>query len=384
VYSTDEEILSNQPDKMTIVAANNYNISKVDTLNNKQSTAGFFSIAERNNGTSYSKNYFEEIYNSTPEAILILDENNIVIDANRGFERMFLFSHDEIIGKHMEELITPASFSNESIELFAKLRSDEKIHKESIRTKGDGSHISVLITGCKIKLSEKKYGSFVAYTDISKHEPPEELMRTSLVEKEVLIREIHHRVKNNLQIISSLLDLQSKKIEDKEFAAMFTNCQSRVKSIALIHEKLYQTNSFTRVDFGGYTKNLVHYLFRMFDVKSDRISLKLNTENVYLPMNIAIPCGLIINELVTNSLKHAFEETGNGKLTIEVKYISGNRFTLIVKDNGKGLPAHINFRKTDTLGFSLINNLTQQLGGNLEIKQNNGTEFKITFSILNQ
>jgi two-component sensor histidine kinase len=208
-------------------------------------------------------------------------------------------------------------------------------------------------------------------------------MRSSLVEKEVLIREIHHRVKNNLQIISSLLHIQSGKITNNEMVSMFTNCQNRVKSIALIHEKLYQTNSFTRVDFGSYTKNLVYYLFRMFDVKSDKVSLRLNVENVFLPMDTAIPCGLIINELVTNSLKHAFTNDKHGEISIQAVYHSNNKFTLTIKDNGKGIPEEVDFYKSRTVGYNLINSLIRQLGGVLEINREEGTEFKITFSILN-
>ena len=166
--------------------------------------------------------------------------------------------------------------------------------------------------------------------------------------------------------------------------SMFTNCQNRVKSIALIHEKLYQTNSFTRVDFGSYTKNLVYYLFRMFDVKSDKVTLKLNVENVFLPMDTAIPCGLIINELVTNSLKHAFSDERRGEIVIETVYHSNNKFTLTIKDNGKGIPEDVDYYNSRTVGFNLINSLVRQLGGNLVINRSEGTEFKITFSILNQ
>ena len=329
-------------------------------------------------------NFFEQIYKSTPEAILILDENNIVIDSNPSFEKLFLFKNHEIKGRFMEENIVPEHFQDESKEMFDKIGSGENVQKESIRTKRDGRPVNVLITGCRIKLSENRYGSYLIYIDISKHKRSEDQMRSSLVEKEVLIREIHHRVKNNLQIISSLLHIQSSKITSEEMVSMFTNCQNRVKSIALIHEKLYQTNSFTRVDFGSYTKNLVYYLFRMFDVKSDKVTLKLNVENVFLPMDTAIPCGLIINELVTNSLKHAFSDERRGEIVIETVYHSNNKFTLTIKDNGKGIPEDVDYYNSRTVGFNLINSLVRQLGGNLVINRSEGTEFKITFSILNQ
>ena len=333
---------------------------------------------------SDNNNYFEQIFLSTPEAILILDENNDVIDINPGFERMFLCAKSEMIGKHQEEMITPENFLNESEKLFNTINSGENIQKESIRRKRDGRLVNVLITGNRIKLSSNKNGTYLIYIDISKHKRSEEQMRSSLVEKEVLIREIHHRVKNNLQIISSLLHIQSSKIANEEMVSMFTNCQNRVKSIALIHEKLYQTNSFTRVDFGSYTKNLIYYLFRMFDVKSDKVSLRLNAENVFLPMDTAIPCGLIINELVTNSLKHAFSDDKRGELSVEAIYHTDNKFTLTIKDNGKGIPEGLDLNNSKTIGFNLVNSLIRQLGGILKINKEEGTEFKITFSILNQ
>lgn len=329
-------------------------------------------------------NFFEQIYKSTPEAILILDENNIVVDSNPSFEKLFLFKGHEIKGKFMEDQIVPEHFQNESKDMFDKISSGENVQKESIRTKRDGRPVNVLITGCRIKLSENKYGSCLIYIDISKHKRSEEQMRSSLVEKEVLIREIHHRVKNNLQIISSLLHIQSSKITNDEMVSMFMDCQNRVKSIALIHEKLYQTNSFTRVDFDSYTMNLVYYLFRMFDVKSNKVSIRMNVENVFLPMDTAIPCGLIINELITNSLKHAFTDDKHGEILIQAVYHSDNKFTLTIKDNGRGIPEDVDFNKSKTVGFNLINSLVRQLGGNLKINRNEGTEFNITFSILNQ
>ena len=341
-------------------------------------------VVKSTNDSIIQNNFFEQIYKSTPEAILILDENNIVIDSNPSFEKLFLFKSHEIKGKFMEEQIVPEHFQNESKDMFDKISSGENVQKESIRTKRDGRPVNVLITGCRIKLSENKYGSYLIYIDISKHKRSEEQMRSSLVEKEVLIREIHHRVKNNLQIISSLLHIQSSKITNDEMVSMFTDCQNRVKSIALIHEKLYQTNSFTRVDFDSYTMNLVYYLFRMFDVKSNKVSIRMNVENVFLPMDTAIPCGLIINELVTNSLKHAFTDNKHGEILIQAVYHSDNKFTLTIKDNGKGIPEDVDFNKSRTVGFNLINSLVRQLGGNLKINRNEGTEFNITFSILNQ
>ena len=385
MFIPNTNTLSNGFDKSKLMnGKSRLKISDHKSIHETEDLQDMNNIAALTDDGVIQNNFFEQIYKSTPEAILILDENNIVIDSNPSFEKLFLFKNHEIKGRFMEENIVPEHFQDESKEMFDKIGSGENVQKESIRTKRDGRPVNVLITGCRIKLSENRYGSYLIYIDISKHKRSEDQMRSSLVEKEVLIREIHHRVKNNLQIISSLLHIQSSKITSEEMVSMFTNCQNRVKSIALIHEKLYQTNSFTRVDFGSYTKNLVYYLFRMFDVKSDKVTLKLNVENVFLPMDTAIPCGLIINELVTNSLKHAFSDERRGEIVIETVYHSNNKFTLTIKDNGKGIPEDVDYYNSRTVGFNLINSLVRQLGGNLVINRSEGTEFKITFSILNQ
>ena len=385
MFIPNTNTLSNGFDKSKLMnGKSRLKISDHKSIHETEDLQDMNNIAALTDDGVIQNNFFEQIYKSTPEAILILDENNIVIDSNPSFEKLFLFKNHEIKGRFMEENIVPEHFQDESKEMFDKIGSGENVQKESIRTKRDGRPVNVLITGCRIKLSENRYGSYLIYIDISKHKRSEDQMQSSLVEKEVLIREIHHRVKNNLQIISSLLHIQSSKITSEEMVSMFTNCQNRVKSIALIHEKLYQTNSFTRVDFGSYTKNLVYYLFRMFDVKSDKVTLKLNVENVFLPMDTAIPCGLIINELVTNSLKHAFSDERRGEIVIETVYHSNNKFTLTIKDNGKGIPEDVDYYNSRTVGFNLINSLVRQLGGNLVINRSEGTEFKITFSILNQ
>jgi two-component sensor histidine kinase len=237
--------------------------------------------------------------------------------------------------------------------------------------------------GNMITLPDCRPGICLVLIDISRHKRSEEQIRASLLEKEVLLKEIHHRVKNNLQVVSSLLYLQSKKIKDKEVENMFVECQNRVKSISLIHEKLYQTNDLTRIDFEKYLRSLVHHLFKSFELKRTNIKLRIKAENVFLTMDTAIPCGLIINELVTNSLKHAFPSSNEGEISIEVTYHADNKFTLIVKDNGVGIPKDLNINNTDTLGFLLVQSLARQIEGNLEVVRQNGTEFRITFSILN-
>jgi len=343
-------------------------------------------VDSKKNGEAFSgsKSYFEQIFDSRSEAILILDEKNEIVNTNKGFEKMFQFSINEAIGRTPYEIIVPEKLVAESMDVLNTLSNGHNINKETTRKRKDGHLINVLITGNKLSLDNNSHGKYLIYTDISGHKKSEEQIKASLMEKEVLLKEIHHRVKNNLQVVSSLLYLQSRKITDKEVESMFLNCQNRVKSISLIHEKLYQTNDLARIDFDKYIKSLVYHLFNSFGVKSEQIGLTVNSENIFLTMDTAIPCGLIINELVTNTLKHAFPSNRKGEIKIEVSYQRNNKFTLIVADNGIGLPQDIDIENTDTLGFQLVQTLIKQLEASLEINRENGTEYQITFSILNQ
>ena len=204
-------------------------------------------------------------------------------------------------------------------------------------------------------------------------------------EKEVLLREIHHRVKNNMQIISSLLRLQSRYTKDKQILDIFKASQNRIESMAFIHEKLYQSKDLTRVDFTDYVNTLTRNLFTTYGVSTARIKLNIDIKNVSLPLDKAIPCGLIINELVSNSLKHAFPPDKEGEIKIALHLSNGNKWQLIVSDNGVGIPEDIDFRNTKSLGLHLVTILAEdQLRGEINLNRTEGTEFKIRFKELNK
>jgi two-component sensor histidine kinase len=221
-----------------------------------------------------------------------------------------------------------------------------------------------------------------AQQEIAERKRAEEQIKASLKEKEVLLKEIHHRVKNNLQAISSLLYLQSKGVKDKEALEMFQDGQNRVRSMALIHERLYHSKDLTRVDFAEYVRNLASYLFRSYGVHSNVIQLKVNVEDVFLGIDTAIPCGLITNELISNSLKHAFPGGRGGEIRIELCSDHDGQFTLVVSDNGVGFPQDLDFLDTDSLGLQLVNTLIDQLEGTIELDRSGGTVFEITFTAL--
>ncbi|WP_230742401.1 PAS domain S-box protein [Methanooceanicella nereidis] len=219
--------------------------------------------------------------------------------------------------------------------------------------------------------------NFAIVRDITERKRAEIQILKSLNEKEVLLKEIHHRVKNNLQIISSLLNLQKEYIKDKEALDIFIESQNRVKTMALIHEKLYQSNDLARIDFNEYLKGLTAYMFRSYGIDKTVIGLDISVKNIFLNIDMAVPCALIINELISNSLKHAFPEDMKGEINIEMS-MNGS-MSLVFSDNGIGLPDGFDFRNTTSLGFQLVNVLTEQLNGSIELDGRNGTKFTIEF-----
>jgi len=207
----------------------------------------------------------------------------------------------------------------------------------------------------------------------------EEKIKTALEEREVLLREIHHRVKNNLQIISSLLKLQSRYIEDEKYSGIFQESQDRIRSMALIHDRLYHSENLANIDFKDYIRNLASNLFHTYKASAGKIELKIDVEDVSLGIDTAIPCGLIINELVSNSLKHAFPDGREGEIKIILSSTDENEVELIVSDDGVGIPEELDFRNTASLGLQLVVALVEQLQGEIELNRAKGTEFRIKF-----
>ena len=215
--------------------------------------------------------------------------------------------------------------------------------------------------------------------DITRRKRVEKKLKASLEEKEVLLKEIHHRVKNNLQIIYSILNLQLGKIKDRRILNIFKQTQRRIRSIGLIHEKLYKSKDLARLDFAQYIRSLTVHLFHSYKIKADEVNLNADIDDVFFDIDTAIPCGLIINELVSNSLKHAFPGRNKGEISVKMYKDQKGHYALIVKDTGIGFPRDVDFRKTNTLGMKLVSNLVKQLEGTIELTRIEGTEFKIVF-----
>jgi two-component sensor histidine kinase len=214
----------------------------------------------------------------------------------------------------------------------------------------------------------------------------EEQLQASLKEKEMLLREIHHRVKNNLQVVSSLLFLQSEAVGDERPRRALEESQQRVRSLALLHEQMYQSAELATVDFGRYVEGLVYQLRDAYHIRPDTVALVPRVEDVSLGLDTAIPCSLIINELVSNALRHAFPpdwqsaSNADGRPEVRITFHpADDELLLVVSDNGVGLPAEMDLDTVDSLGLRIVQLLTRQLHGTLRVERQGGTTFAITF-----
>jgi len=212
-------------------------------------------------------------------------------------------------------------------------------------------------------------------------ETSNQALKASLKEKEVLLKEIHHRVKNNLQIISSLLSLQAEEIRDPAALEKFRDSQARIQSMALVHEKLYQSKDLGKIDMGAYIASLAQTLVHAQGggQQNARIRLQVEAEEQYVTLDTAIPCGLILNELLSNALKHAFPGGRAGRIAIRFRKAAEDRFTLTVEDDGEGLPEQFDLQQSPSLGLRIVHALTDQLDGQLRMQHNGGASFGLTF-----
>ncbi len=246
----------------------------------------------------------------------------------------------------------------------------------------DGSIVWVGLTVSLVRDESGDPTYFISVIeDATERKRADSEVRNSLAEKEVLLREIHHRVKNNMQIISSLLNLQAEGVEDVRLARMFKESQSRVRAMALIHEILYKSSHLARIDLEEYVTRLSTSLIRMYGASPDRINLSVGAKDITLGIDDIVPCGLVINELLSNSLKYAFQDGRKGEIWIEAAPVMDDKIMLVVCDDGIGIPADIDIRNTDTMGMRLVIGLVeQQLGGDVTLNRNEGTCFTVNFA----
>jgi len=252
--------------------------------------------------------------------------------------------------------------------------------REQTYVRKDGELLSANVTVSLVRDTNDNPNYFVAvFEDITERKEYERQLEESIKEKEVLLKEVHHRVKNNMQVISSILNLQSSYIDDETALSILRESQDRIKSMSFVHESLYQSNTLSEVNFSEYIQNIARNLFHSYGRPQGGLSLDFELEEVFLNLDTSIPCGLIINEIVSNSLKYAFEGRESGVIKIEFSKLSDGKLKLIVSDNGIGLPDNFDIENAESLGLQLVTTLITQVSGVLEIDTTNGTRFNIVF-----
>jgi PAS domain S-box-containing protein len=344
-------------------------------------------LEEANAEAKRAKERVEAILDNSPDATLLLrGAEGGITTANPSFYRMFGFAPSEMAGASILNL-TEESYAKILRKAFLTvINRGGTVFLEVVARKKNGDTFDAGIALASIEDEQLVKGFVCSIRDISERVRSEEKVRQALSEREVLLKEIHHRVKNNLQIVSSLLNLGAHSLHDEAARQFFIDSQTRVQSMALIHEQLYQAGNLSLIDFNEYIKGLASYLASSYE-GSDKdtrgnVSVKVMADKVQCPIDVAIPCGLIINELISNAYKHAFPENREGKIIVTFRVRDGAQVRLMVQDDGVGIPVKTGTNNnSSSLGMQLVEQLVKQLSGNLDIDTTTGTRFTIDFDL---
>ena len=327
-----------------------------------------------------SETRLQNILDNSNTVVFLKDIQGRYITVNRRYEELFHVNRNEVVNKTDYDIFPPEYADKFRIHDNQALEKLYAIEMEEVVPHDDGLHTYISVKFPLLSQDGKPYAICGIATDISERKKAQEHIEKSLKEKEVLLREVYHRVKNNMQIITSLLNLQARYARDGEYREMFRESHNRIKSMSLVHEKLYQSKDLSTIDFKEYIKDIAKGLFLSYGANKGKIALVMDINNISLNINTAIPCGLIINELVTNSLKHAFTDGKEGEIKIAVHSMNENTIELVVGDNGIGISEDLDFKTTKSLGLQLVTMLAEnQLHGEIILDRSKGTQFIITF-----
>jgi two-component system, sensor histidine kinase PdtaS len=323
---------------------------------------------------------FRQLLDAAPDAMVVVDPAGKIVLVNAQTERIFEYSREELVGRPLE-LLVPEPFRQRHAGHRAAFHGEPRARPmgaglELFARRKNGTQFPVEISLSPLEFCGVKL-VYSAIRDISERKAAEETRR-GLWEKDLLLSEIHHRVKNNLQVVSSLLNLQAGQLADPAARHMFEASQSRIRSMALVHEQLYQSGDFAGVDFSTYLRVLAADLLNSYRSYADSVNVRVAADHARLSMETAIPCGLIVNELVSNSLKHAFPQGSTGEIRIAFRG-QEQTYSLSVDDNGVPLPADLLTRDSKSMGLRLVKVLTRQLDGELRAGKPGGPKFEIVF-----
>ena len=322
-----------------------------------------------------SEERYRRLFETASDGIVLLEKREgKITHANPATEKMVGYTKKESIGNKLQDIGISLDMGDFQT-LMQNLNKSGIINYNDVPVKTkSGRHIYT-----DIYLVDRARLVQCNIRDITDRKQVEEGINASLREKEILLRELHHRVKNNMQVISGLLDLQARSSGNPELIEMLDKSQSRIRSMALVHEQLYASKDLAKIDMIGYVRALSQELFQVYKIDPRKIDLIVPTDgDVYVDINKAIPCGLILNELVSNALKHAFPGDGPGELRIIIHETKNKEIEIVVRDNGIGLPDEVDIHQPRSMGLYLVNGLVKkQLDGQIEVRRDNGTEFRI-------
>ncbi|MCX6565463.1 MAG: PAS domain S-box protein [Candidatus Aminicenantes bacterium] len=320
-----------------------------------------------------SEETFRQFLINSPIYVFFKDEENRAIRLSKNFETMLGRPIEELLGKEMAELFPVERAGTMTEDDLQILKTGQKVEvDEEI---GD-RHYATIKFPIRIEGRRNLAGFMI---DITDRKLMEKNLRASLREKEVLLQEIHHRVKNNMQVISSLFSIQARQVENQECREILREGQARIRSMSLVHEKLYQSRDFSKIDLPGYIKSLAVHLFQAQLVDPDQVRMETDFEDIALDINTAVPFGLILNELISNALKHGFPKGRKGILKIRLRRGAGGEVILRVADDGVGFQGNLDFRNAESFGLKIINLLVKQLDGVIDLDRTGGTAFIVTF-----
>ena len=324
-----------------------------------------------------------EVINLAEDAIISVGADQRIVLFNQGAERVFGYAAAEVIGKPLDILLPErmTEAHRRQVADFAKSSLSARPMRERNPIRGrrkDGSEFPAEASISKVDAGGQMTLT-VILRDISERVAADHKLQESLREKEALLREIHHRVKNNLQVMSSLLGLQSRATANEDARKAFEDSQNRIHSMALLHDMLCRSGNFSRIDLADYTRQLAAHLFQSYGAVSRRVRLEAGLSPIHLSLEGAVPYGLIVNELLANALEHAFPGGRSGVIGIELRELADQGILLAVRDNGVGLPGEADWLTGASLGFRLVRTLAEQLGAKIEVSPRNPTEVRITF-----
>lgn len=329
-----------------------------------------------------SVDQWEITFNCVSDCLSIHDDDFNIIKTNKAFTDTFGFTEKDLCNMTCYTLFGCLEGETSKC-LKEQTRQSRQARVKEIFNQKLNAYFEVTVSPIFNREDDFK-GSIHIFKNITRRKHNEQKIKVSLEQKTLLLREIHHRVKNNMGIISSLIELNIDNTDDKQVIDMYTAMINRIRSMSLVHKLLYQNDNLSQVNFSNYTNDLVTDILSSYSIDPDAVTVVIDIDDeLYLGMDTAMPCCLIINELITNSIKHAFGETKSGKLRISMKEAGQDLYELIVRDNGKGIPEDFNIDDSSSLGLKLIKTLGEyQLGGKIEIKANDGTQFKLSFKEL--